>query len=107
MIRVAAGVCLVLALIACSGIRGSRVADSGGGACTGGPEDSSKAAHVVLDTLQKLDGFPSAIYRFAKDSSGFRLVTSPAPGQVIIDGMAIVRLDPRCQIVSIVQTDSA
>ena len=74
--------------------------------CTGGPSDSARAANIVLDTLRRLDTFPSRVFRFSRDSSGFRIVTEPADGRTA-DGMAIVRLDGRCKVTSIVQTDSA
>ena len=76
-------------------------------ACTGGSDDSSAAVSVAIDTLSKLDSFRSEVLRYAHDSTGFRIVTIPAAGQHLVDGMAIVVLDSQCRIVSLVQTDSA
>jgi hypothetical protein len=73
------------------------------------PCDSSRAARVALDSLARLDPFPSAVLRFARDSAGTRIVTWPdrRAGATVVDGMAIVRVTPSCRIASIVQTDSA
>lgn len=69
--------------------------------------DSAQAARVALDSLAQLDPFPSAVYRFESDSLGVRIVTWPTSGQLVLDGMAVVRIDRACRIVSLIQTDSA
>ena len=71
------------------------------------PCDSAQAARVALDSLEPLDAFTSAIARYELGSAGIRIVTRPAPGQAILDGAAIIHLDPACRITSLVQTDSA
>jgi len=76
-------------------------------ACKGGADDSALAAFVALDTLNRSDPFNSVILRYSRDSTGFRIVTMPAPGRHILDGMAIIRLTPECRIISVVKTDSA
>ena len=76
-------------------------------ACRGGADDSTLAAFVALDTLNRSDPFTSVILRYSRDSTGFRIVTMPAPGSRVIDGMAIIRLTPACRIISVVKTDSA
>lgn len=95
----------VLGCTACNGAR-SRVvqATSHVAAC-----DSSRAARVALDSLGRLDSFPSAVLRFERDGAGTRIVTwpDPRPGARVVDGMAIVRVSPSCRIISLVQTDSA
>src|SRR5216684_2522890 len=75
--------------------------------CDGGGSDSARAARVALDTLARIQPFPSQVYRFSRDSSGFRIVTLPAPDHLMTDGMAIIRLNAQCQVTSLVQTDSA
>lgn len=73
------------------------------------PCDSTRAVRLALDSLARLDSFPSAVLRFQRDSNGLRIVTWPdrAAGATIVDGMAIVQLTPTCRITSLVQTDSA
>jgi len=73
------------------------------------PCDSSRAARVALDSLSRLDSFPSAVFRFERDSAGTRIVTGPdrRAGATVVDGMAVVRVTPTCRIASLVQTDSA
>jgi hypothetical protein len=67
----------------------------------------------VLDSLARLDPFPSAVYRLTQDMLGMRFVTWPdhawaeAAQIQILDGMAIVHVNATCRIVSLVQTDSA
>jgi hypothetical protein len=68
--------------------------------------DSARAAAVALDSVRRLDPFPSKIARMAVDSLGFRAVTEPANSNVL-DGYAIVRIDFGCRIISLAQTDSA
>jgi hypothetical protein len=106
MIRFSMGVVAMASAVACSssGVTPGRAMASG---CNGGPQDSAIAAAVVLDTLGKLDPFHSKIYTFRRDSSGFRVTTTPAPPPRVTDGMAIVLLDRTCQITSLIQTDSA
>jgi hypothetical protein len=71
------------------------------------PCDSARAAQVALDSVNKLNDFRSAIYRFERNSrDGIRVVTGPYEN-VVRDGMAIVRLDARCRIRGLVQRDSA
>ena len=77
------------------------------GRCGAGSSDSARAANLALDTVRKLSPFSSQVFRFSRDSAGFRIVTIPAPGQHVTDGMAIVRLTLECRIASLVQTDSA
>lgn len=76
--------------------------NSGGAGC-----DSAKAAQVALDSLRRLHSFASVLDRFERDSDAVRIVTYPAPGQPILDGAAIIRINPACRITSFVQTDSA
>lgn len=71
------------------------------------PCDSARAARVALDSLARLDSFPSAVFRFERDSAGIRIVTWPGRQAGVRDGMAVVRVTPRCRIASLVQTDSA
>jgi len=73
------------------------------------PCDSSQAARLALDSLARLDSFPSAVVRFERDSTGVRIVTGPdrQAGATVVDGMAVVRVTPTCRIASLVQTDSA
>ena len=81
-------------------------------AATQGPDtvqpcDSVRATRLVFDSLARLDGFPSTVRRYEPDSDGVRIITGPAEVGQMLDGMAIVRVSPACQIVSLVQTDSA
>ena len=69
--------------------------------------DSARAANVAIDSLSRLDPFKSEVYRYEPESAGVRIVTWPARDQEVIDGMAIIRLDQACRILSLVQTDSA
>ena len=69
--------------------------------------DSARAATIVLDSLRLLMPFPSIVYRFERDSTGTRIVTYPAPGQLILDGAGVARIDAACRITSLVLTDSA
>ena len=69
--------------------------------------DSARAATIVLDSVKRLTAFPSIVYRFGQDSGGTRIVTYPAPGQVILDGAGVARLDAACRITSLTFTDSA
>jgi hypothetical protein len=57
--------------------------------------------------VNRLYGFQSEIFRYSHDSIGFRLVTIPAAGELMMDGMAVVELSPTCQIRNVVQRDSA
>jgi len=74
--------------------------------CGTQPGDSARVVQRVLDSLARGAPFRSKVYRYQLDSLGIRIVTMPADAR-FVDGMAIVRIDPRCRIVSIVQTDSA
>jgi len=76
-------------------------------ACAAGTADSAQAVQVALDALSKRYPFHSVVLRFAYDSGTFRITTMPAPGSNVLDGMAIVRVDSACQVVGLVQTDSA
>ena len=76
-------------------------------ACRGGADDSALAAFAALDTTNRSDPFSSVILRYSRDSTGFRIVTMPAPGSHVVDGMAIIRLSPACRVISVVKTDSA
>ena len=89
-----------------------------GGACTRKQErasqgraacDSISAVRVALDSLAHLDPFRSAVLRFARDSQGIRIVTMPdqQSSGLVVDGMAVVHVNDRCLITSLVQTDSA
>jgi hypothetical protein len=71
------------------------------------PCDSARAARLALDTLARLDKFPSAVYRYEPQADGVRIVTWPAESLHILDGMAIVRVSRTCRILTLVQTDSA
>ena len=73
------------------------------------PCDSARAARVALDSVKKVYDLPSAIYRFDWNYSGdgIRIVTAIRPTRGVRDGMAIVRLDERCRIRSLIQRDSA
>jgi predicted component of type VI protein secretion system len=71
------------------------------------PCDSARATRLALDSLGRLDGLASAVRRYEPDSDGIRIITGPAEIGRVLDGMAIVRVSPACQIVSLVQTDSA
>jgi hypothetical protein len=71
------------------------------------PCDRAQATRLVLDSLARLDALPSAVRRYEPDSDGVRIITGPADVGQVLDGMAIVRVSPACQIVSLVQTDSA
>ena len=83
------------------------------------PCDSARAAHIVLDSLDRLNFSPSAVYRLTRDTLGMRFVTMPDHARleaaqvydsmaiVILDGMAIVHVNAACRIVRLVQTDSA
>ena len=75
--------------------------------CGRGPGDSLAAAKVALDTVNAGSRFKSVVLRYTRDSTGFRIVTMPAPTSRVTDGMAIVRLGPACQILSVTLTDSA
>ena len=75
--------------------------------CNGGPGDSALAVSVALDTVAKLMRFPSQVAHFGHDSTGFRIVTMPAQGPAVLDGMATVRLALSCQVQSVVESDSA
>jgi hypothetical protein len=39
--------------------------------------DSARAARIVLDSLARLDPFPSAVYGLTRDTLGMRFVTKP------------------------------
>lgn len=80
---------------------------SGAHVCTPGSADSSAVAALALDTVSKIVQMPSRVLRFGQDSMGFRLVTIPDPTTRVTDGMAIVRIDTQCRILSVVVTDSA
>ena len=69
--------------------------------------DSARAATIVLDSVKRLTAFPSIVYRFEQDSGGTRIVTYPAPGQLILDGAGVARIDAACRITSLAFTDSA
>jgi hypothetical protein len=69
--------------------------------------DSARAATIVLDSVKRVTAFPSIVYRFEPDSGGTRIVTYPAPGQRILDGAGVARLDAACRITSLAFTDSA
>ena len=69
--------------------------------------DSASAAKVVIDSLSNVDPFRSQILRFAREAHRVRIVTMPDSSSRITDGMAIIYVDDRCHITSLVQTDSA
>ena len=69
--------------------------------------DSTRVVSVVLDSINHVYRFKSSIHQFADDSTGFRVVTWPTPGQNVIDGMAIVLVNHDCRIVRLTPTDSA
>ena len=69
--------------------------------------DSASAAKVAIDSLAKIDPFPSAVLRFAPGSVGVRIVTMPDAQAHVVDGMAVIHVNRRCRITSLVQTDSA
>jgi len=69
--------------------------------------DSASAARVAIDSLSSIDPFRSRVFRFGADSQGMRIVTIPDTMSRMRDGMAVVRVDDRCRITSLVQTDSA
>jgi len=69
--------------------------------------DSNQVVRITLDSLARLDGFRSEVFRYEPDSMGFRIVTVPAPSARVLDGMAIVRVSRACRIENLTQTDSA
>jgi hypothetical protein len=69
--------------------------------------DSTRVVSVALDSIDRVYRFKSSIHQFADDSSGFRVVTWPTPGQNVLDGMAIVLVNHDCRIVRLTPTDSA
>jgi hypothetical protein len=71
------------------------------------PCDSARAARIVIDSLTRIDPFRSTVFRFGRDSLGVRIVTIPASPSTVRDGMAVVRVNRRCRITSLVQRDSA
>ena len=96
---------MLVVLLAGACTRKQERASPGGAAC-----DSISAVRVALDSLAHLDQFRSAVLRFARDSQGMRIVTMPdqqSSGRVVVDGMAVVHVNDRCLITSLVQTDSA
>jgi hypothetical protein len=69
--------------------------------------DSTTAARIAIDSLAQIDPFRSKVLRFARNSGSVRIVTMP-DGQVpVLDGMAVVWINARCRIISLMQTDSA
>ncbi|HET6764202.1 MAG TPA: hypothetical protein VFH27_11040 [Longimicrobiaceae bacterium] len=46
------------------------------------------------------------MHRIEADSAGTRIITRPADAATL-DGMAIVRVNRSCRIISLVRTDSA
>jgi len=71
------------------------------------PCDSARAATIVIDSLTRIDPFRSTVFRFERDSLGVRIVTIPDSPSTVRDGMAVVRVNRRCRITSLVQRDSA
>jgi hypothetical protein len=71
------------------------------------PCDSARAARVAIDSLTKVDPYRSRVLRFNRDSLGVRIVTMPDSGSAVTDGMAVIRVNDQCRIISLVQTDSA
>ena len=69
--------------------------------------DSTSAARVAIDSLGQLDRFRSKVLRFERDADSVRIVTMPGGQIPVLDGMAVVRINARCRITSLVQTDSA
>ena len=69
--------------------------------------DSTNAARVAIDSLSRIDPFRSRVFRFESDSQGMRIVTIPDTMSRMPDGMAVIHVDGRCRITSLVQTDSA
>jgi hypothetical protein len=100
-----------VALVAGAACSPSERRDSGaeraGGLVQAMPCDSARATRVVIDSLDRAFPFRSAIFRYGADSAGIRVVTIPAPGAKVLDGMAIVRLDGACRITRVEPRDSA
>jgi hypothetical protein len=66
--------------------------------------DSTSATQVAIDSLSKIDGFRSRVFRFQADSQNMRIVTSPDSTSTVRDGMAVIHVNVRCRITSLVQT---
>lgn len=79
----------------------------GANLCGTGRADSASAAIAALDTANKALGFGSQVYRFARDTLGYTIVTIPIPTTHARDPMAVIKLDKRCRVTSLVLTDSA
>ena len=99
---------LLLALAGCDQSRSSRRTELPDHAARGALVcDSNQVVRITLDSLARLDGFRSEVFRYEPDSMGFRIVTVPAPSARVLDGMAIVRVSRACRIENLTQTDSA
>jgi hypothetical protein len=69
--------------------------------------DSTNAVKVAIDSLAKIDPFRSKVFRYEHNARDIRIVTMPDTSPRITDGMAIIHVNSRCRITSLVQTDSA
>jgi hypothetical protein len=69
--------------------------------------DSANAARVAIDSLSRVERFRSRVFRFQADSQGMRIVTIPDTTSTVTDGMAVIHVNRRCRITSLVQADSA
>jgi hypothetical protein len=79
----------------------------GANLCTTGRLDSADAVVAALDTVNKVLGFASQVYRFGRDTMGYTIVTIPIPTTHARDPMAVIKLDKKCRVTSLVLTDSA
>ena len=68
--------------------------------------DSARAVNMAIDSLSEIDHFKSKVYRFENDSIGTQVVMVPNTS-LIVDGMAVIRIDRGCRITSLVRRDSA
>lgn len=97
----------VAATLAFIGLLACGERDRAGAARAATACDSTRVVSVALDSIDRIYRFKSSIHQFADDSSGFRVVTWPTPGQNVLDGMAIVLVNHDCRIVRLTPTDSA
>ena len=105
---------LLVASVGCeSGRAGSNAADTSVPGHSflrrpGAPCDSTLAADIALDSVDRTMPFRSSVHVFEQDSTGIRIVTYPVQSEKIIvtDGGGMVRLNVKCEITSVVFGDS-
>ena len=69
------------------------------------PCDSTRAARLVLDSVERAYGFQATVLRFERRGARVRIVTQPANGRVL-DGMAVAEVTATCRIARLTPVDS-